>query len=465
MTFPNPSGFPNPNQPGLGLPPNQPLPIAAPTSVEQPKPLSQNPTSIEPRSEPKPAIIELNGKKYEIIIKNHGRHQNPSPGVSQKFATLFGMTLKYSIAALQYQHKLKKIKLENIKIEKKVGEDGKLFLKYSDAGQKYTLEITNDLEISKTSDKEMVERWQKNANTAKKTYEAAIECLNSTELTSKEQANITGLYELKVDDPDSLLSQNAKNYYDKNKIEPKSSKTLKSTKNKSLKEKNDGSDGSKINISSSKDHPLQEKEDTNRSLNPKHTNSTVSTTSKINAQNLEQESFKVTEEEKNLSNIPDRSINNDGENPNWKNYLLNGTLPKPNPISQRKLQLHQKPSDKIQRSVEPVTFTIKEAKEILNKILNNKSSSLTEKEKIFIKRIILLSLAFQSKKNEGPYDLNLSNDILKSFIKNQLDFIAYTDNFEQNNITSTIQDNINTIYKNHFEKPLKDIIEIVKKIV
>ncbi|KKK65852.1 hypothetical protein LCGC14_2969980, partial [marine sediment metagenome] len=65
-------------------------------------------TQREPRSNPMPATITIskNGKAkvYEIIIKSHGEQKNATSDVSQRFATLFGMTLQYGIAALLHQH-------------------------------------------------------------------------------------------------------------------------------------------------------------------------------------------------------------------------------------------------------------------------------------------------------------------------------------------------------------------------
>ncbi|NGX32704.1 MAG: hypothetical protein K1060chlam4_00754, partial [Candidatus Anoxychlamydiales bacterium] len=126
---------------------------------------------IEPsRPDSKPARVSLNGKEYQIIIKRPGSDNNKlAPGVSQEFATLFGTTLKYGLAALCHQHNLneKEIKLKYVKIKKKL--DGELFLTYKDKSNKYKIKITNALKIA-SSDKDEIknkspEEKRENVNT------------------------------------------------------------------------------------------------------------------------------------------------------------------------------------------------------------------------------------------------------------------------------------------------------------
>ncbi|NGX52657.1 MAG: hypothetical protein KR126chlam5_00960, partial [Candidatus Anoxychlamydiales bacterium] len=92
------------NIPFLPTNPASPMPNAQPPSNGPP--IYSNTTKAESSSPPpKLSRVSLNGKQYQIIIKRPGSNNTDlAPGVSQKFATLFGTTLKYGLAALCHQH-------------------------------------------------------------------------------------------------------------------------------------------------------------------------------------------------------------------------------------------------------------------------------------------------------------------------------------------------------------------------
>ncbi|NGX44048.1 MAG: hypothetical protein K1060chlam3_00206 [Candidatus Anoxychlamydiales bacterium] len=408
------------NSPFLPTNPASPMPNAQSPSNGPPS-IYSNTTKAESSSPPpKLSRVSLNGKQYQIIIKRPGSNNTDlAPGVSQKFATLFGTTLKYGLAALCHQHNLKEndIKLKYVKIKKKL--DGDLFLTYKDKDKnnKYKIKITNDLKI-KGSDKDIVETQiaeekPKDVNTAYKTFEKAIETFDTTATGGDATNNsIIGLYELTIDA--NCLSTSVKESYDpKNKIP---SKPLRSNSNASQEkhsttpgvageEKLEKKEDAVMDSSSKKEDAVIDSSskslesgtpDPSSSSSPSSppvlpaSSSSSSSSSPVASPTATRPSeeanpLKVSEEEKDFLKIP-FSTTDSSKNPTWKEYLLKGTLGGEGTL----------PPDRkhIERTVKPTTFTKDEAKAIVIKIIKNESSNeLTPKENVFLKRFLLQLLA------------------------------------------------------------------------
>ncbi|HEU63937.1 MAG: hypothetical protein KR126chlam4_00777 [Candidatus Anoxychlamydiales bacterium] len=373
-------------------------------------------TQREPRSNPMPATITIskNGKAkvYEIIIKSHGEQKNATSDVSQRFATLFGMTLQYGIAALLHQHdelKEEDIKLKHVKIKKKAGDDGELFLRYKDKenGKKYKVQITDDLKIKGNVDEGRIAKdtvSQRDLDTAYKTHEAAIEIIEKDLSYGSKENNQVGNYTLKI--PNSL-SRCAEEFLDK--ADNKHVKDLKSRGNdassnggiaKKIKEKKakEISDDDELGKSGRTSTKTKGAKDANTE-EKKASDPKLKSPVKADALDERLNPLTISKEENRISKIPD--IRKEDLGLNWKNYLLRGILTKPRNASKTLKR----------RSVKPKEFEDEKAIEILSKFIKNEPLSLDSfnddnGEKVFLKRLLLLLNAYADKEGINEYDEN-----------------------------------------------------------
>ncbi|NGX49214.1 MAG: hypothetical protein K940chlam5_00810 [Candidatus Anoxychlamydiales bacterium] len=458
---------------------------------------SQDAAKIEPsRPDSKPARVSLNGKEYQIIIKRPGSDNNKlAPGVSQKFATLFGTTLKYGLAALCHQHNLNEteIKLKYVKIKKKL--DGDLFLTYKDKNGKYKVRITNDLRVKRSDKDEIInnspEEKRENVNTAYKTFERAIETFEAADTGGAATNNsIIGFYELNFDM--NCLSKKVKEFYDPESKDKIPSKPLGSKSNKppetvpsdetakrEIKKVNKDStevDGKRENPEVKEDQAIEkdseieedreedvergsaspaEIEEEERAAAEKGSKKPSSKTSSSASSNSPPELAKakkttkpnelanpleVSEEETDLSKIPFKSTDA-YKNSSWKNYLLMGTLG-----AEGLLEVNR---TSVERTVSPVEFTSEEAKKILEKIILAKplnKASEEDKEKVFLKRFLLHCLAYQK------YEANQARvQTIEEAIQSRLKWTIIEFNFKFENIPNhiaTMETKKTEIYRN-----------------
>jgi len=385
-------------------------------------------SQISPRQKPKHARVYFKGKEYIINVTLYGNSDNnPSPGLSQKFATLYGMTLQYGLAALMHQHNLKEedINLKYVKIKKKTNNEIYLIYANPKKKQKYKVKIDNHLDITKTEDKEKIINDSpdlKGLDTAYKTHEAAISCLEETGDLGDEKNNPIGKHNLDIPS-NEFFSPNAKAYYDPNNKETKfETKPLKSRTSKkptttspSPSKKSKTAEDTSESVDAVGDDQIvprgpasgdfKENEATEGSVDPKEAaakakkprSNKTSTTKELKALVKEgalDETEELSKEESIIKNIPAYTRDDDahGNRHSWIEYLLKGILTYP--ASGNNYDLRN--NDLVEREINPLIFNKEEVKEILFKIFHQKASErdkLKETEKIFLKRFVLVIIA------------------------------------------------------------------------
>jgi len=411
---------------------------------------------ITSHPDPKPARVCFNNKEYIINVKLAGKdNNNPSPAQSQKFATLYGITLQYGLAALMYQHNLKEedINLKYVKIKKKTNDN--IYLIYANPKKeyRYKLKIDNHLDITKTEDKEKITQDapdQKSLDTAYKTHQAAISCLKdqTTDIGDAENTPI-GKYTIAIFSKE-FLSQNVKTYYDPNSKEnkfypkPLKSKASKNAATTAINENNDHSKSVEKSDKTGTSLPFSNSEaaaETNSTVIQKDPKMELKALVKKDALE-ETENLSKEESESKAENIPSYTRDDDAQENrhSWIEYLLNGILTSPASGTNYHLR-----NNLVEREVNPLIFNKEKVKEILFNIFSLNIINLDKKDKIFLKRLLLIIIAEAKDREKDPKSETFD---LKTELKNIFDKFVKIDLInkdEKSQLEANLKENQNQV--------------------